>query len=364
MAEHRLNQFLDDLDQKILECMICFRRLQEPKSLNCLHSFCKACLQDWINAKGTLSCPTCLKSYPIPEGGLQNLPPNTFLNNLLEIVEQVENGEHECICGKGEKTKYYCQDCREYLCPSCRDYHVKFRGFTNHQLHLKQDILQMSPQQLAALHPPLCSQHNERLKFFCKGCNIPICMHCAITEHNVADGNHKPVDISELFNEFREISDKLKKDASVYKDNIQDGLTKVLQNASNLDKSKDTCSRDIENCVKAIIKRSKDKEKELKNEMEKIYEEKKKVTETQTHELRAIISDVNTKLNLLDQLLKSDEAMAMESSVKVTKALKERINELPKLEPIDDGEIHFIGNKPNIKLLQKNEIGIVAAAPR
>ncbi|XP_033119772.1 E3 ubiquitin-protein ligase TRIM71-like [Anneissia japonica] len=116
MASSELNQFLETVDEKVLECTICFKRLQNPKFLNCSHSFCLACLEDWVKTKGKLTCPTCLKSYSIPQGGLQKLPPNTFVNNLLETIEQISKRDQmKCVCAKGLQAKYYCQECKHYL---------------------------------------------------------------------------------------------------------------------------------------------------------------------------------------------------------------------------------------------------------
>ncbi|XP_033098231.1 uncharacterized protein LOC117102138 [Anneissia japonica] len=169
MATSKLNQFLENVDEKVLECTICFNRLKNPKSLTCLHSFCLACLEDWVKVNGELTCPTCSKSYPIPKGGLQKLPPNTFLNNLLETMEQIsEKDQMKCVCGKEGKVKYYCQDCKQYLCSTCCDHHTTYRLFANHKMHLIEEVQSMSPTQITLLHPPLCSHHSK--PFFCLAC--------------------------------------------------------------------------------------------------------------------------------------------------------------------------------------------------
>ncbi|XP_033109914.1 E3 ubiquitin-protein ligase TRIM56-like [Anneissia japonica] len=214
MATSDLNQFLENVNEKVLECTICFKRLQNPKSLNCLHSFCLACLEDWVKTKGKLICPTCSKSYPIPEGGLQKLPPNTFINNLLETIEQFSGKDQiKCACKKRESAIYYCQDCRQYLCLTGSEYHNEFRLFANHKLHSMEDVRSMSPSQMTLLHPPQCLQHNKPLEFYCTECKTPICMHCTITDHNAWEGNHKPISISKAFQTFKETSEALQKSA-------------------------------------------------------------------------------------------------------------------------------------------------------
>ncbi|XP_033100549.1 probable RING finger protein 207 homolog, partial [Anneissia japonica] len=268
MATSKMDQFLENVDEKVLECTICFKRLQNPKSPNCLHSFCLACLEDWVKTKGQLTCPTCSKLYPIPEGGLQKLPPNTFLNNLLETIEQFsERDQMKCsVCEKDEQVKYYCQDCRQYLCSTCSDYHKQYRLFTNHKLHLMEDVQSMSPSQMTLLHPPLCSHHSKPLEFYCTDCKTPICVNCTIVDHNAWDGKHKSINISDAFQTFRGTSATLEKSAQYFVNKLEDGLKAVIQNATKLDQCKDTCLRDIDNHVEEIFKKVKENRDKIKNE--------------------------------------------------------------------------------------------------
>ncbi|XP_033119957.1 E3 ubiquitin-protein ligase TRIM56-like [Anneissia japonica] len=236
MATSKLNQFLENVDEKVLECTICFKRLKNPKSLTCLHSFCLACLEDWVKVNGELTCPTCSKSYPIPKGGLQNLPPNTFLNNLLETMEQIsEKDQMKCVCGKEGQVKYYCKDCKQYLCSTCSDHHTNYRLFANHKLYLMEDVQSMSPSEMTLLHPPQCSHHSKPLEFYCTDCKTPICVHCILMDHNAWDGKHKSINISDAFQTFKETSATLEKSAQHFFNKLEDGLKAVIQNATKLD---------------------------------------------------------------------------------------------------------------------------------
>ncbi|XP_033098227.1 tripartite motif-containing protein 2-like [Anneissia japonica] len=360
-ATSKLNQFLENVDEKVLECTICFKRLENPKSLTCLHSFCLACLENWVKTKGKLTCPTCSKSSAIPEGGLQKLPPNTFLKNLLDTIETfLERDQMICtVCEKEEPVKYYCQDCRQYLCSTCSDQHKRYRLFAYHKLHLMEDVQSMSPSQMTLLHPPLCSHHSKPLEFYCTVCKTPICVNCTIMDHKEWEGKHKPINISDAFQTFKETSAALEKSSQHFINKLEDGLKAVLQNATKLDQCKDTCLRDIDNHVEEIFKKVKENREKLKNEIETIYKRKKKVNDVQIDELKTTISDINTKLSFLNQLLKSDEGTAMQSSETVITALRDRINELPKTEPDDNGEIYYFINKQQMALLGQCDIGTV-----
>ncbi|XP_033109430.1 E3 ubiquitin-protein ligase TRIM71-like isoform X2 [Anneissia japonica] len=361
MATSEPNQFLENVDEKVLECTICFKRLQNPKSLNCLHSFCLACLEDWVKEKGKLTCPTCSKSYPIPKGGLQKLPPNTFINNLLETIETFSGKDQiRCACKKGEAALHYCQDCRQCLCSTCIKYHKVFRLFANHKLHSVEDVRSMTPSQMTLLHPPQCLHHNKPLEFYCTDCKTPICMHCIIIDHKELEGNHKIISISKAFQAFKETSAELEKAANDCKNKLQDGLKAVTQIAIKLGQNKATTLRNIDNHVQLMIKKIKENGDKIKNEVEIIYKKKKKVNDVQMDELEKTINDITTELTFLNQLLKSDEATAMQSSERVITALNDRINELPKTKPADDGQIKFVINENQLDSLQQCDIGYVS----
>ncbi|XP_033119906.1 tripartite motif-containing protein 2-like [Anneissia japonica] len=361
MATSKLNQFLEHVDEKVLECTICFKRLQNPKSLNCLHSFCLACLVDWVKEKGKLTCPTCSKSYPIPKGGLEKLPPNTFLNNLLETIEQFSHSDHtKCsVCEKERQVKYYCQDCRQYLCSTCSDQHKRYTLFVNHKLHLLEDVQSMSPSEMTLLHPPLCSHHSKPLEFYCTDCKTPICVNCILMDHNAWDGKHKSINISDAFQILKKTSATLEKSAQHFINKLEGGLKAVIHNATKLQQNKDTCLIDIDNHVEEIFKKVKENRDKMKNEVETIYKRKKKVNDVQMDEFKAILSDIKTKLSFLNQLLKSDEGTAMQSSETVVTALRDRINELPKTEQDDNGEIYYFINKQQMTSLRQCDIGTV-----
>ncbi|XP_033108935.1 tripartite motif-containing protein 45-like [Anneissia japonica] len=213
MATSKLNQFLEHVDEKVLECTICFKRLQNPKSLNCLHSFCLA---------------------------------------------------------------------------------------------------SMSPSQMTLLHPPLCSHHSKPLELYCTDCKTPICVNCILMDHNAWDGKHKPINISDAFQTFKETSATLEKSAQRFINKLEGGLKAVIHNATKLQQNKDTCLIDIDNHVEEIFKKVKENRDKMKNEVETIYKRKKKVNDVQIDEFKAILSDIKTKLSFLNQLLKSDEGTAMQ----------------------------------------------------
>ncbi|XP_071960000.1 tripartite motif-containing protein 2-like [Antedon mediterranea] len=346
-----LAKFLEDIDEKVLECQICLNRLNEPRTLTCLHSFCFGCLDNWLEKYKKETCPTCSKSYQIPLGGLKKLPPNTFLNNLLETIEQFTNTDQtKCICGKEGKSKTYCQDCRQYLCHDCSDHHKNYRLFKNHKMHSVEDVQSMSVSEINAMHPPLCSIHNEPLTVFCKICDVAICIHCQLMDHKEWEGKDKHIIISitDAFKTFKQTSGELQKDAKQCTDKLNEDLKVRTDRVKKLDENREKSLRGIENHVKELVRRINDNEEKLKGKVEAMYKIKRKATDAEIEDVTTTISYINTNINLLHHLGKGNEATAMLSGNDVIRALDDRIKAMPNTKSDVNAEIKFVKNNPSV----------------
>ena len=108
---------------EIVTCPICLVDLQDPRSLPCLHSFCFECLQAHYEDKypgDDVSCPVCRKDFQIPQGGLGNLPPNFFLQDLIE-AKDLKSKKPETACDEhpDRRLEMYCFDCSVNICVKC-----------------------------------------------------------------------------------------------------------------------------------------------------------------------------------------------------------------------------------------------------
>ncbi|XP_071956263.1 tripartite motif-containing protein 2-like [Antedon mediterranea] len=353
MAASKVNKFLEDINEH-LECSICTDQLKDPKTLNCLHTFCMTCLEKWVTTKGTLTCPTCCKTYPIPEGGLHKLAPNTFLNNILETVEHfLEKDEKTCVCGLGEKVESYCQDCKEYICSICCASHKGIPALRSHKLYSMNDMKEMSQIEITSLHPSQCLLHGEPLEYYCQDCEDPICMNCTIMGHRDCVGRQKPIAISEAFKTLKETSAELEKDVYTYTTELENSLKEVHEVDTELEKNKAKSLQDIEKYVQETIKTIKKNGEAMEKQVKTIYEMKKTEIDEQRSELRQTVTDVKTKLNLLHKLLKGNEVSAMKLGKTVVKGLADRVNDLPKTDKIDDGQTDFCQIKQQFVQLQE-----------
>ena len=73
--------------EKELTCSICSELFEELKTLPCLHTFCKECMQACLDTTervmGHKTCPLC--RLPLPNNGIASIPTNFATNRLIEI---------------------------------------------------------------------------------------------------------------------------------------------------------------------------------------------------------------------------------------------------------------------------------------
>src|SRR6218665_3988199 len=89
--------------REITECPICMNVFTDPRLLPCIHTFCFECLKRISETahKGPgdkLLCPLCRKEFLIPADGINGVPKNFFLENLLQYEVTLQIGSTSIIC--------------------------------------------------------------------------------------------------------------------------------------------------------------------------------------------------------------------------------------------------------------------------
>ena len=196
--------FFDDIKKEI-ECSLCeeqFSEIKEPKILNCFHTFCKPCLKNWLqkNREGVISCPNrCHKITKCPDNNVDRLQPNFHLKHIVEIVEaysgQGQEGSVHCgNCDEGKPLKYYCSDYNCFLCEDCAGLHKNWKDFRGHHVKEIRNFESSDVQDYARRAANVCTQHNDKLRFYCEQCIVCLCRDCAFLEHRGVDHNIISID--------------------------------------------------------------------------------------------------------------------------------------------------------------------------
>ncbi|KAK6172541.1 hypothetical protein SNE40_016175 [Patella caerulea] len=117
-----------DKKEEKMTCSICLNNFTKPKIIDCFHTFCEACLHDYVIRRAQYNrfpCPLCRKSIRVPNGGVKE-----FSNNFYIIEEKpVENVSKTAVCSDHKlEIEYYCQDCYLAVCFKC--FVVDHKGHT------------------------------------------------------------------------------------------------------------------------------------------------------------------------------------------------------------------------------------------
>ncbi|XP_053902607.1 zinc finger protein RFP-like isoform X1 [Malaclemys terrapin pileata] len=107
--------------QDELTCPICLEYFKDPVSLDCDHSFCRACItQCWEGFDTDVSCPQCREIFP-----QRNLRLNRQLRNIVEAARELrlqtaKEPEPERLCEKHkEPLKLFCKEDEIPICLVC-----------------------------------------------------------------------------------------------------------------------------------------------------------------------------------------------------------------------------------------------------
>uniref|UniRef100_A0A7N5KB53 RING-type E3 ubiquitin transferase n=1 Tax=Ailuropoda melanoleuca TaxID=9646 RepID=A0A7N5KB53_AILME len=118
------SKLLTNIEEEVT-CPICLDLLKEPLSLDCGHSFCKACItaenKEYMTSQGgkNSSCPVCRIAYCSGE-----LRPNRHVANIVERFREVkvtsEEGRKRNLCERHEeKLLLFCKKDGKVICWVC-----------------------------------------------------------------------------------------------------------------------------------------------------------------------------------------------------------------------------------------------------
>ena len=147
-ASHR--EALSKLDSQVT-CAVCLDRYTEPKTLPCLHIYCKKCLDELFQLSSELKCPSCRKPTRLNERGTSGLPTAFYINSLLEIdavLKKEATVVPLCHDHNDRPKDLYCESCQTHICFKCStDSHRKHKCdrseylFTKHKQQIETSLL-------------------------------------------------------------------------------------------------------------------------------------------------------------------------------------------------------------------------------
>ncbi|XP_061098748.1 E3 ubiquitin-protein ligase TRIM35-like [Conger conger] len=141
-----------------LTCPVCSEIFRDPVVLSCSHSFCKACLQQYWDQKGSLECPVCRRRSS-KENPLTNLSLRNICETFLKERSQRAEAGSEVFCSlHSEKLKVFCLDDQIPICAICQI----SKKHENHKMRPVQEAAEEYKEKLRTALAPL----QEKLEAF------------------------------------------------------------------------------------------------------------------------------------------------------------------------------------------------------
>src|SRR3990167_1062529 len=220
----------DQLDDVILQCSNCFKRVAQPLLLKCLHTICG----DGSHEKKCFRCEiNIIQSLP---GAIEEIN-NKFTENLIKFTGTEEFNCDECDEEEGDPATHKCMSCLLFLCKVHHNSHLKSKYTKKHEQLGISDLRTIKNSK----SKPLCNvgligifqeHNNEQLKFYCssKNCEKTICVECALVSHR----SHDFVEISKAFLPPKKDLEKKSKELSEFLLKFDEEKTRINSNKIKL----------------------------------------------------------------------------------------------------------------------------------
>eukprot|EP00919_Chromeraceae_sp_WS-2016_P027555 GHVR01065397.1.p1 GENE.GHVR01065397.1~~GHVR01065397.1.p1 ORF type:complete len:167 (+),score=3.81 GHVR01065397.1:301-801(+) len=113
-----------------LECSLCTEVFTNPRSLHCLHTYCRDCLDQHIVASvraRQIRCPLCNLKTTVPENGADGFPVAFHHAAQVEIYRKMvamnigtRSDKSSDLCKIHKKAvTHVCETCNKLICQTC-----------------------------------------------------------------------------------------------------------------------------------------------------------------------------------------------------------------------------------------------------
>ena len=175
-----------------ITCSICGDLFTDPKTIPCLHTFCKQCIEKSIESNKKMAsivcCPLC--RTPLPRDDMSSVPTNFTINRLVEIFGKRKEADKslQMKCGNCENRSSavtWCVECETSLCQQCNDIHKMWKDFKSHKIVAVEEFVKNPKLVLSTPEKPeVCKSHTKQaLDLYCKTCSSLICRDCTLKDH-------------------------------------------------------------------------------------------------------------------------------------------------------------------------------------
>ena len=296
--------------KKHVTCSICLDTFTKPKTIACLHTFCRECLKRHAlttQREGKFRCPECKEEVSFPERGFDQLPTGFLQNSLLGLLAVQQSGDgSEISCGNCRKKTVetsFCFECGTFMCLDCVNAHELLRNvaFDGHKVRRTKHF-QAEDYEALLKRQSFCSQqyHERKLtRFFCLECQTCVCQFCVVTDHR----NHA--------------LDPLDKAADQEKAKIMAGIEKMNENRNfcngeiheveqtilNLETNISAAKRKVSQIAEQAIAKVRELEREAITHLENTRQSRMEILDFRKTQLQSLMKQVNQAIEFADNLV-------------------------------------------------------------
>ncbi|XP_050397963.1 E3 ubiquitin-protein ligase TRIM56-like [Patella vulgata] len=313
-------------DQEKPVCSICLNEFQQPKIIDCQHSFCLNCLEDYINKVSTnnqFPCPLCRNTVSIPTDGVMGFASNVDVQQ--ELASDICKTEvPPCdVCKTGVDSEFRCEDCEQYLCKSCRTTHDGLKSCRGHVILDVRVALQTPGRGTAeSKSKDICPNHHDKeVRCYCKDCSTAVCSDCFVTNHI----SHKFVDLYgenidvETRDELKVLQDDIETQISQF-EKFCKSLTKIK---TDIEYSAKTSCDAVDQQIEQICSEAKQAGEEIKAEIQKSRDEEIEKIMKLLEEMEILIADLKASVKCTGGVIEDTSIVQVLNRIPQVKQEKE-----------------------------------------
>ena len=285
-----------------ITCSICGDLFTDPKTIPCLHTFCKQCIEKSIESNKKMAsivcCPLC--RTPLARDDISSVPTNFTINRLVEIFgKRKEAGKtlalKEIKCSNREDDSpavTWCVECENSLCQYCNDAHQMIKALKSHKIVPIEDFVK-NPKLILSTpeKPEACNTHSKQaLDLYCKTCSSLICRDCTLKDH--PRETHDFDFIDDVVDEERE---KIKQATAPLKqllEQVRNGIKRIEESNKEIDTESESNRRKIRGVYGEVYKLLKQQEEEALEKVNTIKTSLKKTLAMQKENAKLMESQL------------------------------------------------------------------------
>ena len=256
-----------------LNCSICLDIYDDPKLLQCFHTYCRKCLVKLVirDQQGdfSLTCPICRQATPVPANGVAGLQSAFQTNEFIRIRDNLIKKRDMAVSLEGSKI----------------------------------DATPLTPD--AKKTTSNCFEHiDKEIEYYCETCEVLICYKCALK-----GGNHEGHD----YDDFKNAYERYKGEMRPSLEPMENKLNTVKKVLAQLD----TCCREvsdqreviedsIHNAIRGLHQLLDVRKTELIGVLHQITQAKLKGLATQRDKMETIQAQLSSCLNFVRKSLETE----------------------------------------------------------